>query len=83
MMTDRRRFIAPFVTSIALRAGSFVEDVMMQYAQPRPWILLHEGEGNTYISTSWADPRARARQTATIIFLIFMSIQGEYRQFLT
>ncbi len=32
--------VASIVTSIALRAGNFVEDVMTQYAQPRPWILL-------------------------------------------
>ena len=28
------------VTSIALHAGSFIEDLMVQYSQSRPWILL-------------------------------------------
>jgi argininosuccinate lyase len=45
------------VTSIALRAGSFVEDVMTQYAQARPWILLHEGDGNTYVSSAMPQKR--------------------------
>jgi argininosuccinate lyase len=43
---------ASIVTSIALHAGNFVEDVMTQYAQPRPWILLQEGGGNTYVSSA-------------------------------
>jgi argininosuccinate lyase len=44
--------VASIVTSIALHAGHFVEDVMTQYAQPRPWILLQEGGGNTYVSSA-------------------------------
>jgi argininosuccinate lyase len=40
------------VASIALHAGSFVEDVMTQYANPRPWMLLAEGSGNTYVSSA-------------------------------
>src|SRR5690606_17836975 len=31
------------VTSIALHTGQFVQDVMTQYAQSRPWILLQAG----------------------------------------
>jgi argininosuccinate lyase len=40
------------VTSISLHTGNFVEDVMTQYAQSRPWILLQEGGGNTYVSSA-------------------------------
>lgn len=43
---------AAIVTAIALQAGSFVEDVMTQYAQARPWMLLQEGGGNTYVSSA-------------------------------
>ncbi len=45
------------VSSIALHAGSFVEDVMTQYAQARPWILLEEGGGNTYVSSAMPQKR--------------------------
>ncbi|PWC28863.1 argininosuccinate lyase [Teichococcus aestuarii] len=43
--------------SIAIHAGAFVEDVMTQYAQPRPWILLREGDGNTYVSSAMPQKR--------------------------
>jgi argininosuccinate lyase len=45
------------VTSIALHAGHFVEDIMTQYAQARPWILLQEGDGNTYVSSAMPQKR--------------------------
>ncbi len=45
------------VMAIALHAGTFVEDVMTQYAQPRPWILLQEGDGNTYVSSAMPQKR--------------------------
>lgn len=45
------------VTSIALHAGSFIEDVMAQYANSRPWILLREGGGNTYVSSAMPQKR--------------------------
>ncbi|GGE29179.1 argininosuccinate lyase [Agaricicola taiwanensis] len=48
---------AAIVTSIALHAGHFVEDVMTQYAQSRPWILLQEGGGNTYVSSAMPQKR--------------------------
>ncbi len=44
-------------TSIALHAGAFVQDTMTQYAQPRPWILLREGDGNTYVSSAMPQKR--------------------------
>ena len=48
---------AAIVTSIALHAGSFIEDVMTQYAQARPWMLLEEGGGNTYVSSAMPQKR--------------------------
>ncbi|TCR69916.1 argininosuccinate lyase [Bosea sp. BK604] len=48
---------AAVVTGIALHTGGFVEDVMTQYAQSRPWILLREGGGNTYVSSAMPQKR--------------------------
>jgi argininosuccinate lyase len=45
------------VTSLALHVGGFVEDVMQQYAQPRPWMLLKEGGENTYVSSAMPQKR--------------------------
>jgi len=45
------------VTSIALHAGNFVEDIMTQYAQARPWMLLAEGGSNTYVSSAMPQKR--------------------------
>lgn len=45
------------VTSIALHTGHFVEDLLTQYAQPRPWILLQEGGDNTYVSSAMPQKR--------------------------
>ncbi len=49
--------VGQIVVSIALRAGNFIEDTMTQYAQPRPWILLREGEGTTYVSSAMPQKR--------------------------
>lgn len=49
--------VGAVVTSIALHTGAFVEDVMTQYAQSRPWILLAEGGGNTYVSSAMPQKR--------------------------
>ncbi|SAK95393.1 argininosuccinate lyase [Caballeronia temeraria] len=49
--------VGSIVTSIALHAGSFIEDVMTQYAQPRPWILLQEGGNNTCVSSAMPQKR--------------------------
>lgn len=53
------------VTSIALHAGHFIEDIMTQYAQPRPWILLQEGGGNTYVSSAMPQKRNPGLLNAT------------------
>lgn len=45
------------VTSIAMHVGSFIEDIMTQYPQPRPWILIEEGGGNTYVSSAMPQKR--------------------------
>lgn len=57
--------VGSVVTSIALHAGSFIEDVMTQYAQPRPWILLQEGGGNTYVSSAMPQKRNPGLLNAT------------------
>jgi argininosuccinate lyase len=44
-------------TAIAVHAGAFIQDIMVQYAQPRPWILLQEGGGNTYVSSAMPQKR--------------------------
>ncbi|MEO9338558.1 argininosuccinate lyase [Mesorhizobium sp. SB112] len=49
--------VGSIVTSIALHTGNFVEDIMTQYAQTRPWILLEEGGGNTYVSSAMPQKR--------------------------
>lgn len=49
--------VAGIVTSIALHAGNFIEDVLTQYAQTQPWILLEEGADNTYVSSAMPQKR--------------------------
>lgn len=56
---------AAVVTSIALHAGHFVEDVMTQYAQARPWMLLAEGGANTYVSSAMPQKRNPGLLNAT------------------
>ena len=53
------------VTGIALHAGSFIQDLMTQYAQPRPWILLEEGGSNTYVSSAMPQKRNPGLLNAT------------------
>lgn len=45
------------ISGIALHVGAVVEDVLTQYAQSRPWILLEEGGGNTYVSSAMPQKR--------------------------
>lgn len=49
--------IGGVVVGIALHVGAFIQDVMTQYAQPRPWVLLREGGGNTYVSSAMPQKR--------------------------
>ncbi len=49
--------VGAIVTSIALHVGHFIEDTMTQYAQSRPWILITEGDGNTYVSSAMPQKR--------------------------
>ena len=49
--------VGAIVTTIALHAGEFIEDIMTQYASPRPWILRQEGGGNTYVSSAMPQKR--------------------------
>lgn len=42
---------------IAIHTTSFIEEIMQQYVQPRPWILLKEGGGNTYVSSAMPQKR--------------------------
>ena len=73
--TDLPVEIGAVATGIALHAGAYIADVMTQYAQPRPWILLEEGGGNTYVSSAMPQKRnpgllndAR-RQASTVVTL--------------
>ncbi|KAF1049986.1 MAG: Argininosuccinate lyase [Xylophilus sp.] len=72
---ERAVEVGSIVASIALHAGAFIEDVMTQYAQPRPWILLQEGGGNTYVSSAMPQKRnpgllnATRREASTAITL--------------
>ena len=49
--------LASVLTSIALHVATFIEDLSVQYAQPRPWILLQEGGENTYVSSAMPQKR--------------------------
>ena len=44
-------------SSIALHVSSLIADIMTQYAQPQPWFVLAEGNGNTYISSAMPQKR--------------------------
>ena len=44
--------VASALAAAAVRIGSMVDDIMVQYAQPRPWIILQEGGENTYVSSA-------------------------------
>jgi argininosuccinate lyase len=54
--------VGGIVTGIALHVGGFIQDVMTQYAQARPWILLRDeggmtGGGTTYVSSAMPQKR--------------------------
>ena len=69
-------------SSIAIHIGGFIEEIMQQYAQPRPWILLKEGNGNTYVSSAMPQKRNpgilnRARTDCST--LLGMAVEGSFR----
>lgn len=49
--------IGGLTSAVAIHLTSFIEEIMQQYAQPRPWILLEEGKGNTYVSSAMPQKR--------------------------
>lgn len=44
-------------SAIAIHTTGFIEEIMQQYAQPRPWMVLKEGGGNTYVSSAMPQKR--------------------------
>ncbi len=48
---------AGICTAIAIHTGNFVADIMLQYSQPQPWLLLQEGGKNTYVSSAMPQKR--------------------------
>ena len=48
---------ATILSGICLHINVFLEDLMVQYAQSRPWILLQEGGDNTYVSSAMPQKR--------------------------
>ncbi|MGE4526978.1 MAG: argininosuccinate lyase [Rhodospirillaceae bacterium] len=67
--------VGSVITGIALHTGNFIEDMMTQYAQPRPWILLKVGKDTTYVSSAMPQKRnpgilnATRRDASTAISL--------------
>lgn len=55
--TDEATELAAVLTAIALHVCTFIQDVSVQYAQPRPWILLQKGGENTYVSSAMPQKR--------------------------
>jgi len=47
--------VGQIITSMAIRAGNFVQDIMSQYVHTQPWILL--GAGSTYVSSAMPQKR--------------------------
>jgi len=45
------------ITSIALHVGGFIEDLMPQYSQAQPWIVLQVGKDTTYVSSAMPQKR--------------------------
>ena len=49
--------ISAIAASIGIHVGSMINDIMVQYAQSRPWIILQEGGENTYVSSAMPQKR--------------------------
>lgn len=50
--------VASVAASIGVHVGSMISDIMVQYAQSRPWIILQEGGENTYVSSAMPQKRS-------------------------
>lgn len=65
--------ISGILSGISLHIGTFIQDVVTQYAQPRPWIILQEGGDNTYVSSAMPQKRnpgllINTRRDASTVF---------------
>ena len=49
--------VASIAAAIGVHVGSMINDIMVQYAQSRPWIILQEGGENTYVSSAMPQKR--------------------------
>lgn len=49
--------VSSVAASIGIHVGSMISDIMVQYAQSRPWIILQEGGENTYVSSAMPQKR--------------------------
>ncbi len=49
--------ISSVAAAIGVHVGSMINDIMVQYAQSRPWIILQEGGDNTYVSSAMPQKR--------------------------
>ena len=49
--------VGQVISSVSLHVGNFIEDMMTQYAQARPWILLQVGKDTTYVSSAMPQKR--------------------------
>ncbi|GKT66867.1 argininosuccinate lyase [Colletotrichum tofieldiae] len=75
--------LGAIASQIALHAGAYIQDVMTQYSQPRPWILLQEGGDNTYVSSAMPQKRnpgllnnTRAEASRVVTLGVGRAIQG-------
>lgn len=49
--------LASIMGHIGIHIGMMINSIMVQYAQPRPWIILQEGGENTYVSSAMPQKR--------------------------
>lgn len=49
--------VSAITAGIGIHVGSMINDIMVQYAQSRPWIILQEGGENTYVSSAMPQKR--------------------------
>lgn len=49
--------VSSIAATVGVHVGSMISDIMVQYAQSRPWIILQEGGENTYVSSAMPQKR--------------------------